>query len=171
MDRGWHPVVIDTLDILAEIALFRRQHERAVRLIAAADQQRSILGLVAFLPGQKRTERHLAAIGTALSDENIKKTFKEGKRLSLEEAVADAQQGRRKRAGATDGWASLSPVERQVVELASQGLSNPDIARGLFKSRNTVKVHLSHAYAKLGVANRTELARLAVRHSHDRHQR
>jgi DNA-binding CsgD family transcriptional regulator len=32
-------------------------------------------------------------------------------------------------------------------------------------------VHLSHAYAKLGVANRTELARLAVRHSHDRHQR
>jgi len=42
-----------------------------------------------------------------------------------------------------------------VVELASQGLSNPDIGRELFISRNTVKVYLSHAYTKLGVANRT----------------
>jgi DNA-binding NarL/FixJ family response regulator len=55
-----------------------------------------------------------------------------------------------------------------VVELASQGLSNPDIARELFISRNTVKVYLSRAYAKLGVANRTELARLATRHSQNR---
>ena len=38
-------------------------------------------------------------------------------------------------------------------------------------SRNTVKAHLSHVYAKLGVANRTELALLATRHSHDRQQR
>ena len=52
----------------------------------------------------------------------------------------------------------------EVVELASQGMSNPDIARELFLSRNTVKVYLSRAYAKLGVANRTELARLAARH-------
>jgi DNA-binding NarL/FixJ family response regulator len=51
-----------------------------------------------------------------------------------------------------------------VVELASRGLSNPDIARELFISRNTVKVYLSRIYAKLGVANRTELARLAARH-------
>jgi DNA-binding NarL/FixJ family response regulator len=54
-----------------------------------------------------------------------------------------------------------------VVELASRGLSNPDIAQDLFISRNTVKVYLSRAYAKLGVANRTELARLAARNSQD----
>ena len=46
-----------------------------------------------------------------------------------------------------------------MVELASQGLSNPGIAGELFISRNTVKAYLSRAYAKLGVANRTELAR------------
>jgi DNA-binding NarL/FixJ family response regulator len=57
-----------------------------------------------------------------------------------------------------------------VVELASRGLNNPNIARELFISRNTVKVHLSRAYAKLGVANRTELATLAARHSRDRRQ-
>ena len=58
-----------------------------------------------------------------------------------------------------------------MVELASQGLNNPDIARELFISRNTVKVHLSRAYAKLGVANRTELARLAAHHWQDSQQR
>jgi DNA-binding CsgD family transcriptional regulator len=31
-------------------------------------------------------------------------------------------------------------------------------------SRGTVKTHLSHVYAKLGIANRTELATVAARH-------
>jgi DNA-binding NarL/FixJ family response regulator len=162
MDQGWRPAVIDALDILAEVALFQRQHERAVRLSAAARKQRSILGLVALPHVRKRAERHLAAARTALGDEKLEKASEEGARLSLEEAVAYAQRGRGKRATATHGWASLSPVERQVVELASHGLSNPDIARKLFMSRNAVKAHLSHAYPKLGVANRTELARLAA---------
>ena len=161
MDHGWRPGVIEALDVVAEIALFQRQHERAVRLSAAAHKQRSLLGLVAFPPDQKRTERNLALAGTALGDENLKKAFDEGTRLSVEDAVAYAQGGRGEHPSATHGWASLSSVERQVVELASQGLSNPDIARELFMSRNAVKAHLSHAYAKLGVANRTELARLA----------
>jgi DNA-binding CsgD family transcriptional regulator len=171
LDRGWRPAVIDALDILAEVALFRGQHERAVRLAAAARKQRSILGLVAFPSARKRTERHLAVVGTALGDENLKKGLEDGARLSLDEAVAYAQRGRGEHASATHGWASLSPVERQVVELASQGRNNPDIARELFMSRNAVKMHLSHVYAKLGVANRTELALLATRHSHDRQQR
>jgi predicted ATPase/DNA-binding NarL/FixJ family response regulator len=171
MDHGWRPAVIDALDILAEIALFQRQHERAVRLSAAADKQRSILGLVAFPHARKRNEQHLAAVGTALGAENLERAFEDGARLSLEEAVAYAQRGRGEHASATHGWASLSPVERQVVELASRGLNNPDIARELFMSRNTVKAHLSHAYAKLGVANRTELARLATRHSQGRQGR
>jgi DNA-binding NarL/FixJ family response regulator len=43
------------------------------------------------------------------------------------------------------------------------GLNNPEIGSRLFMSRGTVKTHLSHVYAKLGVANRTELATLAAR--------
>ena len=161
-DHGWRPLVSDALDLLAEIALFRRQHERAVRLAAGARALRGALGLVAFSPDRGRTERLLAAAGPALGDERLNQALDEGARLSLQEAVAYAQRGRGEHASATHGWASLSPVEGQVAELASQGLNNPDIARDLFMSRNTVKAHLSHVYAKLGVANRTELAALAA---------
>ena len=47
-----------------------------------------------------------------------------------------------------------------MVRLVVDGLNNPEIGRRLFMSRGTVKAHLSHVYAKLGVANRTELATL-----------
>jgi DNA-binding NarL/FixJ family response regulator len=42
--------------------------------------------------------------------------------------------------------------------LAAEGLSNKEIARTLFVTVHTIEVHLSHAYAKLGVRSRTQLA-------------
>jgi predicted ATPase/DNA-binding CsgD family transcriptional regulator len=168
MDNRWRPAAIDALDVVAEVALVTGRYERAVRLIAAARKERTAVGLVAFPMLRERTRRNLASAGTALGDEVLERALQDGARMSFEEAVAYAQRGRGERAGATHGWGSLSPVERQAVELASRGLNNPDIARELFISRNTVKVYLSHAYAKLGVANRTELARLAACHSRGR---
>jgi predicted ATPase/DNA-binding CsgD family transcriptional regulator len=166
-DNGWRPGVIDALDILAEIALFQRKHERAVRLSAAAQTQRGILGLVPFPQACQRAEEQRAAAGGALGAGIFARASRDGAALSLAEAVAYAQRGRGEHAGAAHGWASLSPVERQVVDLASNGVNNPTIATELFMSRNTVKAHLSHAYAKLGVANRIELARLAARRGAD----
>ncbi|HEY2269751.1 MAG TPA: hypothetical protein VGI96_44530 [Streptosporangiaceae bacterium] len=128
MDNGWRPAVIDALDVVAEIATAAGQHERAARLIAAAQQQRTTLGLVAFPMLSERTERNLASAGAALGEEGLEGALRDGARLSFQDAVTYAQRGRGERAGATRGWVSLSPVERQVVELAGQGLSNPDIA-------------------------------------------
>jgi DNA-binding CsgD family transcriptional regulator len=42
-------------------------------------------------------------------------------------------------------------------------LNNREIGERLFIARGTVKIHLSHVYAKLGVHNRAELAALATR--------
>ena len=53
----------------------------------------------------------------------------------------------------------LTPAERRVAELAVEGLSNKEIARALFVAVNTVETQLSHAYAKLGIRSRTQLAR------------
>jgi len=57
----------------------------------------------------------------------------------------------------------LTAAELRVAELGAEGLSNKEIAAALFVSAHTVEVHLSHAYAKLGVHSRAQLARrLAV---------
>lgn len=79
-------------------------------------------------------------------------------------AVEYARRARGKRGRPASGWASLTPAEQSVVRLAADGLSNPDIGSRLYMSRSTVKTHLSHVYAKLGVTNRTELANLAASH-------
>jgi DNA-binding CsgD family transcriptional regulator len=52
----------------------------------------------------------------------------------------------------------LTPTERRVAELAASGLSNKEIAHALVVTVNTVEVHLSRAYAKLGVHRRAQLA-------------
>lgn len=64
---------------------------------------------------------------------------------------------------AATGWGSLTEAEHGVVVLVAEGLSNPAIASRLFVSRHTVESHLKHAYAKLGVSSRVELAALALR--------
>jgi DNA-binding CsgD family transcriptional regulator len=75
-------------------------------------------------------------------------------------AYAARKGGGRKRPAA--GWASLTPAELEVVRLASEGLRNDAIARRLFIAPGTVKVHLSHILAKLGITTRTELAAQAA---------
>ncbi|MEV6342364.1 LuxR C-terminal-related transcriptional regulator [Actinoplanes sp. NPDC051851] len=61
-------------------------------------------------------------------------------------------------APAVDG---LTPQQRQVVTLAAQGLTNPQIAARLGLSARTVGTHLSRAYPILGVTRRTQLPGLS----------
>jgi DNA-binding NarL/FixJ family response regulator len=53
---------------------------------------------------------------------------------------------------------TLSPREREVLELVGQGLTNADIASALFISESTVKVHVRHILEKTGARSRTEAA-------------
>jgi LuxR family maltose regulon positive regulatory protein len=53
---------------------------------------------------------------------------------------------------------ALSPREREVSELLAQGRTNAEIARVLYISEVTVKVHVRHILQKLGVRNRAEAA-------------
>jgi two-component system, NarL family, response regulator LiaR len=58
----------------------------------------------------------------------------------------------------------LTPREREVLALLIEGLSNTEIAEQLVVSPSTIKSHVSHILAKLGVSSRTEAATLAVRY-------
>jgi DNA-binding NarL/FixJ family response regulator len=59
----------------------------------------------------------------------------------------------------------LTPKERQVLEHLTHGLSNAEIGRALRLSQQTVKFHLTNVYRKLGVTNRTEASRFALRNA------
>jgi DNA-binding NarL/FixJ family response regulator len=54
---------------------------------------------------------------------------------------------------------TLSVRELEVLELASGGLNNREIAGRLVLSTNTVKFHLRNIYARLGVHNRVQASR------------
>ena len=57
---------------------------------------------------------------------------------------------------------ALSAREIEVLQLAARGLSNNQIAEELFVSATTVKAHLVHIYAKLGVKDRTAAVTTAL---------
>jgi NarL family two-component system response regulator LiaR len=57
----------------------------------------------------------------------------------------------------------LTPREREVLVLIAHGFANKRIARELGLSEKTVKAHVGHVLAKLGVSDRTQAAVIAVR--------
>ena len=60
--------------------------------------------------------------------------------------------------------AELTPREREVLALIGRGYANKRIALELSVAEKTVKTHVSHVLAKLGVADRTQAALYAARH-------
>ena len=60
-------------------------------------------------------------------------------------------------AGERDALAELTPQQRQIVRLASDGLTDREIGDRLFLSPRTVGSHLHRSYPKLGVASRHQL--------------
>jgi DNA-binding CsgD family transcriptional regulator len=79
----------------------------------------------------------------------------------LDEATREERAaGVRSGSAPADALSDLSPSERQVVLLAAEGLTNPEIAARLFVSPRTVGSHLYRSFTKLGVANRHQLTAL-----------
>ena len=73
-------------------------------------------------------------------------------------AIADAP-------GERDALWELTPQQRQIVRLASDGLTNREIGDRLFLSPRTVSSHLYRSYPKLGVAGRNQLRDVIARAS------
>ncbi|WP_248736727.1 response regulator [Neobacillus rhizosphaerae] len=59
---------------------------------------------------------------------------------------------------------SLTPREKEILLLVSEGLTNRQIAENLFIAENTVKNHIKNLLEKLGLENRVQLASYAVKY-------
>jgi predicted ATPase/DNA-binding CsgD family transcriptional regulator len=162
VEHGLRLRYVTSLEALGSLMAQGGRPVEAVRVLAASDQARRELGC----PAPPAEQPALAALVDRLrSHAGFEAAWSDGAGLSLDDAVAYARRMRGARGRPQSGWASLTPTELKVVQLASDGLSNPEIGARLFMSRSTVKTHLSRAFAKLGVSNRTELAAIAATRS------
>jgi predicted ATPase/class 3 adenylate cyclase/DNA-binding CsgD family transcriptional regulator len=155
----------DMLECLAALAVDAGSHGEAARLFGAAHGIRQHMGGVRFKVWDAAYEASVTALRDALGENDFDSAWAEGAALSTEEAIVHAQRGRGQRKRPNSGWASLTPTERDVVQLVSEGLGNKDIATRLFISPRTVQTHLTHVYTKLGLTSRVQLAQEAARHA------
>jgi len=157
--------ISDTLECLAALAGEAASHREAARLFGAAHGLRQGMGIARFKVWDRDYEASVAAVRNAMGNQDFDTAWAEGAALSIDEAIAYAQRGRGERKRPASGWASLTPTERDVVRLVSDGLGNNDIATRLFVSPRTVQTHLTHVYAKLGLTSRVQLAQEAALHA------
>lgn len=77
-------------------------------------------------------------------------------RTAMEESGPEAP-------GGADPYDSLTDREKQVLKLVADGRSNKEVAEVLGISVKTAMTHREHVMEKLGVHNRTELVRFALK--------
>jgi DNA-binding CsgD family transcriptional regulator len=160
-----HPTTPEALECLAALASHAESQREAARLFAAADAMGQRTGIVRYKVYDADYDVSVAAVRAALGDSEFESAWAEGSALPTDEAIAYAQRGRGERKRPTSGWASLTPAERDVVRLVSEGLGNKDIGTRLFISPRTAQTHLTHVYTKLGLTSRVQLVQEAAHHA------
>lgn len=80
----------------------------------------------------------------------------------LSERDLEAYRARTK-PGTLDPYDTLTPRQREVLHLAAEGHSNPEIGLKLQISTRTAETHRAHVMRKLRIQNQTDLVRYAVR--------
>ena len=156
-DRAWGHVLLAAGDHQPAVVRFVNAHDRFAAIGMPLDAARSMMAL-------GTSQRRARALREA--------------RVALERAAAEfdaigslgwaalarlelARVGGRRRGGED----VLTATERQVAQLVQEGLANKQIAQRLVVSTSTVEAHLTRIYRKLGVASRTELARMLAEQS------
>ena len=122
-------------------------------------------------PARLEHTRALVDLGAALRRANRRADAREPLRRALEQAdrtgtlllARRAREelnaaGARPRRSALSGPGALTPAEHRVAELAARGHGNREIAERLYVTQRTVETHLTHAFQKLDISSRADLA-------------
>jgi len=138
------------------------------RLLGSAPEARILLVASSVVPGDVIEGLRAGACGYVLKDESPERIVAAVKaalagRASLAPAAATVVVDRLRAAPAQGAGPELTPRERHVLERLAAGRRNDEIAADLEISVYTVKRHVSHLLAKLGVDNRTQAAVEATR--------
>jgi two-component system, NarL family, response regulator LiaR len=143
------------------VEAMRRMHEhvpaaRVIVLTSFLDDDRLLpairAGAAGYLLKNAQPQELARAIRTAHDGEAL---IDPAVAARLLDALASVDQDTR--------YGELTPREREVLALIGRGFSNKRIALELGAAEKTVKNHVSHVLAKLGVADRTQAALYATR--------
>jgi predicted ATPase/DNA-binding CsgD family transcriptional regulator len=137
---------------LAEIAAHRRQPDRALRLLGAAEE-------ISARTGDTWAASHTTDPLAALQQQRTRRATlarAAGRRMSVTEAVNYALQEIKPSVEA------LSPRELEVVALIGQGLTSRDIAAQLGIAERTAENHVENILGKLGLRSRAQIVRWAL---------
>jgi non-specific serine/threonine protein kinase len=159
--------MVMALDSLASVAAAAGHPRRAARLFGSADAARAIIGDFAYATTRPDRENGMAAARTQLGQTAFEQAWASGGELTLEQAVAEARQvdlaTQRRPTPSSGRRARLTQRETEVLRLVADGVTNQQIAARLIISEATVKRHIDHLFAKLGVSSRTAAATIAMR--------
>lgn len=149
-------LVMPGMDGIATIAAIRKEFPtvEVIAMTSFSEAERVHAALAAGAAGYVLKDAEADEVARAI------RTAAAGE-LHLDPAVA--RKVTRALTGATDGVASLSAREREVLVLVAKGLSNDDIAHELSISERTARTHVSNILLKIGVASRTQAALWAIR--------
>ena len=112
------------------------------------------------------------ASGYALKDSSADETLRAIREVAagrrylappLTDRAIEAYAQRLRDQPSTDPYDALTSREREVLQLAAEGLANAEIGKRLFISPRTVEVHRGNLSRKLGLGSQTDLVRYALR--------
>ena len=172
---------------LGGLAMARGWALEATRLFGAAEGLRKLGGIPAARSLRRGYPRAVNAARATLGERAFAATWAAGHALTVEEAVATAEEvvtriasGRETRPAETSLASERSPKiplaptlqavdltfrEQEVLGLLVQRLTNVEIGARLYISPRTTEHHVGAILSKLGAANRREAAAIALRHN------
>ncbi len=156
--------------VLMDLVMPRLDGVNAMRTLRAQAPASRVIVLTSFLDDERLMPAiEAGAAGYLLKDVEPSELARAVRTAHAGEAVIDPTvAGRLLRTLAqgprptTRDGETLTRREREVLDLIAAGRSNKRIARELGIAEKTVKTHVGHVLAKLGVADRTQAALLAV---------
>ncbi|WP_347038298.1 response regulator transcription factor [Glutamicibacter halophytocola] len=141
---------MDGIDAIKEI--HRRNSEQAVLVFTTYDSDADIVRAV-----------DAGAMGYLLKDAAPEEIFTAVRGAARGKSVMSAPVASKLFRRPRNPDEALTPREAELLSLLVEGLGNKELSQRLFISEATVKTHLAHIYAKLGVETRVEAITTAIR--------
>lgn len=157
--------VAECLIGFAALAIFEGLPAAGARLLAAAVAIGGEHVVIAWPATHMEYEHYLTRARAKLTEKEFRAEQAVGRALSLELAVAYAQQVARKATPtqkARKKINDLTPREREVAALIAQARSNGEIAEELVISKRTAEKHVTNILSKLGFTNRGQVMHWAI---------